>query len=101
MDEQKGQTLKNSAANSGIRAVTATGAPPYWGEEVWAWPSMRMDTSTRIEIPEAGDFDVARRLFGRHVGDAAAGHLRRSQSRTSRLDRLTYGFAAWIREAGI
>jgi hypothetical protein len=58
MDEQEGQTLKNSAAKSGIREVTATGAPPHWGEEVWAWPSMRMDTSTRIEIPEAGDFDV-------------------------------------------
>ena len=58
MDEQEGQMLKNSAAKSGIRAVTATGAPPHWGEEVWAWPSMRMDTSTRIEIPEAGDFDV-------------------------------------------
>jgi len=31
--------------------------PAGLGEDVWQWPSMRMDTSTQIEMPEIGDFD--------------------------------------------
>ena len=57
-DEQRGATFKNSVPGAQLKSVTATGDPPEWGEDVWLWPSMRMDTSTRIELSEAGDFDT-------------------------------------------
>jgi hypothetical protein len=57
-DEQQGSTFSNSAPEPAMQSVTATGNAPQWGEETWLWPSMRMDTSTRIELPEAGDFDT-------------------------------------------
>ena len=54
-DEQKGATFANSAPQPSFSQVTATGAPPAWGEDTWFWPSCRMDTSTHMELPSIGD----------------------------------------------
>ena len=56
-DEQEGATFRNSATPAAPPSVQATGDAPQWGEDIWLWPSMRMDTTTRIEIPGAGNFD--------------------------------------------
>ena len=28
-----------------------------WGEGIWLWPYMRMDTTTRLDLPDAGDVE--------------------------------------------
>jgi len=56
-DEGQGNTLVNAAPGGG--SVQATGAPLVWGEGTWFWPSMRMDTTTVIALPAAGDVDRA------------------------------------------
>ena len=56
-DEQQGADFKNSAPGTFAATVTATGAAPVWGEDTWFWPTMRMDTTTRIELA-AGDVDT-------------------------------------------
>jgi hypothetical protein len=54
-DEQHGAAFLNSAPAASTRSVSATGGAPVWGENTWFWPSMRMDTSTRLELPDLGD----------------------------------------------
>ena len=54
-DEQKGSTFVNTAPDPLFAKVTATGAPPAWGEDTWFWQSCRMDTSTHLELPSTGD----------------------------------------------
>jgi hypothetical protein len=56
-DEQKGAEFRNVAPQASPARVTATGDAPQWGEDVWYWPSLRMETTTRIELPKAGRFD--------------------------------------------
>src|SRR6185437_2682816 len=56
-DEGKGSVLGNSAPAALPRSITATGGNPIWGENTWLWPSFRMDTTTRVELPAAGDFE--------------------------------------------
>ena len=57
LDEQQGGAFRNSAPGASARAVTATGGAPVWGENTWLWPSMRMDTSTRLELADLGDVE--------------------------------------------
>lgn len=57
-DEQEGRSFANLAPGSAHPAVEATGAAPVWGEETWLWPAMRLETSTRIALPEAGDVEA-------------------------------------------
>lgn len=57
-DEQKGNTFSNSAPAAAVKTVTATENPVIWGEGIWLWPYMRMDTATRIDLPDAGDVDA-------------------------------------------
>ena len=57
-DEQHGAHFKNSASNARTDSYAATGVAPVWGEETWLWPSMRMETTTRIELPGVGDADT-------------------------------------------
>ncbi len=56
-NEQHGATFTNSAPQPAFATVTATGGAPIWGEETWFWPSFRMETSTRLELPEIGAID--------------------------------------------
>jgi hypothetical protein len=57
-DEQKDSTFANSAPQPRPQTVTATGNPIVWGEGTWFWPYMRMDVSTKLEVPEAGDVEA-------------------------------------------
>jgi Protein of unknown function (DUF1553)/Protein of unknown function (DUF1549)/Planctomycete cytochrome C/Concanavalin A-like lectin/glucanases superfamily len=58
LDEQKGATFINAAPGASPKTVTATGGAPVWGENTWFWPSMRMDTSTRVELKGIGDVEA-------------------------------------------
>jgi mono/diheme cytochrome c family protein len=56
-DEQKDVTFVNSAPAAKPQSVSATESPVIWGEGVWLWPYMRMDTTTRLDLPDAGDVE--------------------------------------------
>jgi hypothetical protein len=56
-DEQKDVTFFNSAPNAAVKNVSATESPVIWGEGIWLWPYMRMDTTTRLDLPDAGDVE--------------------------------------------
>jgi mono/diheme cytochrome c family protein len=57
-DEQKDVTFINSAPDAKMRSVSATESPVIWGEGIWLWPYMRMDTTTRLDLPGAGDIEA-------------------------------------------
>jgi mono/diheme cytochrome c family protein len=57
-DEQKDVTFANSAPEAKGKTVAATESPVIWGEGTWLWPYMRMDTTTRLDLPNAGDVDA-------------------------------------------
>ncbi len=56
-DEQKGGTFTNSAPGHKPQTASATESPVIWGEGIWLWPYMRMDTGTRLDVPDAGDVE--------------------------------------------
>lgn len=56
-DEQNDMGFINSARGAKVRNVSATGSPVIWGEGIWLWPYMRMDTTTRLDLPDAGDIE--------------------------------------------
>jgi hypothetical protein len=56
-DEQEDVTFLNSAPDAKPKTVSATESPVIWGEGIWLWPYMRMDTTTRLDLPEAGDLE--------------------------------------------
>jgi hypothetical protein len=56
-DEQKGVTFGNSAPAGRTTSATATESPVIWGEGIWLWPYMRMDISTRLDLPDVGDIE--------------------------------------------
>ena len=58
LDEGTGSVLANSARGVALQQVVATGGRPIWGENTWFWPSFRMDTTTRLELSTAGDFEA-------------------------------------------
>ncbi len=57
-DEQKDVAFVNSAPAAKPPSVSATESPVIWGEGVWLWPYMRMDTTTRLDLPDAGDVEA-------------------------------------------
>ena len=57
-DEQSGTTFADSAPNAKQKHVSATGAPVIWGEGTWFWPYMRMDVSTKLELPDMGEVEA-------------------------------------------
>jgi len=59
-DEQRGDVFADSASGVKHKFATATGAPVVWGEGTWFWPYMRMEISTRLELPDVGDEEVAK-----------------------------------------
>jgi mono/diheme cytochrome c family protein len=72
-DEQNGSTFVDSAPGTSQKHIPATGAPVVWGEGTWFWPYMRMEISTRLELPNAGAVE-ANQAFS--VGTWLRPHLR-------------------------
>jgi len=56
-DEQKGVNFFNSAPGAKPNSASATENPVIWGEGIRLWPYMRMDTGTRLDLPDAGDVE--------------------------------------------
>jgi hypothetical protein len=57
LDEGGGEVLKNSAPEGAQKSYPIGKFKPQWGETTWLWPDFRMDTSTRVEMGQAGDFE--------------------------------------------
>jgi mono/diheme cytochrome c family protein len=57
-DEQNGSTFADSAPGASHKHVSATGAPVVWGEGTWFWPYMRMEISTKLELPSLGEVEA-------------------------------------------
>src|SRR5712671_2412394 len=57
-DEQKGSTFADSAPRASQKQISATGAPVIWGEGTWFWPYMRMEISTKLELPNVGEVEA-------------------------------------------
>jgi hypothetical protein len=57
LDEGGGEVLKNSAPNATPKEFPIGKFKPQWGETTWLWPDFRMDTSTRVEMGQIGDFE--------------------------------------------
>ncbi len=57
-DEGSGDVVKNSAPGADPASFKVATNPLIWGEDSWLWPSMRMDTSSRLALPQHGDFEV-------------------------------------------
>ncbi|HEX6504119.1 MAG TPA: DUF1549 domain-containing protein, partial [Terriglobales bacterium] len=58
LDEQKGSTFVDSAPGASHKQISAFGGPVIWGEATWLWPYMRMDISTRLELPNVGQVEA-------------------------------------------
>jgi hypothetical protein len=54
-NEDGSAPLANSAPGPSPVNIVVSGAAPLWGEETLFWPTFRMDTTTRVEVPGAGD----------------------------------------------
>jgi hypothetical protein len=57
-DEGKGDTVRNSAPGAKTPAYQVDTNPLIWGEDSWLWPSMRMDISSKLPLPDQGDFEA-------------------------------------------
>ena len=57
LDEGGGEVLKNSAPNASPKEFPVGKFKPQWGETTWLWPDFRMDTSTRVEMGQIGDYE--------------------------------------------
>ena len=57
LDEGGGEALKNSAPQATPASFPIGKFKPQWGETTWLWPDFRMDTSTRVMLRQAGDFE--------------------------------------------
>jgi hypothetical protein len=57
LDEAGGEVLKNSAPDASPKEFPIGKFKPQWGETTWLWPDFRMDTSTRVEMGQIGDFE--------------------------------------------
>jgi hypothetical protein len=57
LDEGGGEVLKNSAPHANPSSFPIGKFQPQWGETTWLWPDFRMDTSTRVELGQIGDFE--------------------------------------------
>jgi hypothetical protein len=57
LDEGGGSILRNSAPHATPASFPIGKIKPQWGETTWLWPDFRLDTSTRIELGQQGDYD--------------------------------------------
>jgi mono/diheme cytochrome c family protein len=58
LDEGGGDVLKNSAPHPQQASFPIGKSKPQWGETTWLWPDFRMETSTRIQLGQTGDFEA-------------------------------------------
>ena len=58
LDEGSGEALKNSAPNANPASFQTTTLKPEWGETTWLWPDFRMQSSTRVPLGQAGDYEA-------------------------------------------
>lgn len=58
MDEGKGDVLHNAAPGARTATYEATTNPLVWGENVWLWPSARVDIAGEVVMPDQGDFEA-------------------------------------------
>ncbi|MGC2404198.1 MAG: DUF1553 domain-containing protein [Acidobacteriaceae bacterium] len=56
LDEGGGEVVHNSAPGANPAIFPIGKFKPQWGETTWLWPDLRMDTSTRIELGQIGDY---------------------------------------------
>jgi hypothetical protein len=57
-DEQYESTFTDTAPSAPQKHVSASGAPVIWGEGTLFWPYMRMDISTKLELPNTGEVEA-------------------------------------------
>ena len=57
LDEGGGEVLKNSAPQASPASFPIGKIKPEWGETTWLWPDFRLDTGTRIDLGQTGDYD--------------------------------------------
>jgi hypothetical protein len=76
LDEGSGEELKNSAPNANPASVKTTTMKPEWGETTWLWPDFRMQSSTRVLLGQAGDYEANHPLSagGWFMFRSASGH---------------------------
>lgn len=58
LDEGSGLVIKNSAPNAQAASFEITKPAPEWGENTWLWPDFRMNSNTRVNLGQTGDFDT-------------------------------------------
>jgi hypothetical protein len=58
LDEGSGEVLKNSAPNANPASFNTTTMKAEWGETTWLWPDFRMQSSTRVPLGQAGDYEA-------------------------------------------
>jgi Protein of unknown function (DUF1553)/Protein of unknown function (DUF1549)/Planctomycete cytochrome C/Concanavalin A-like lectin/glucanases superfamily len=58
LDEGCGEELKNSAPNANPPSFHTTTLKGEWGETTWLWPDFRMQSSTRVLLGQAGDYEA-------------------------------------------
>ena len=58
LDEGHGDLVKNTAPNALLKELKADTNPLIWSENVWLWPSMRMDINSRLNLGKSGDVDA-------------------------------------------
>ena len=59
LDEGSGEILKNSSPNPNPTSFKTTTMKPEWGETTWLWPDFRMQSSTRVLLGQAGDYEAS------------------------------------------
>ena len=59
LDEGRGDVLNNGAPNANPASFKATTMKPEWGETTWLWPDFRMQSSTRVLLGQAGDYEAS------------------------------------------
>jgi hypothetical protein len=64
LDEGRGEVLKNSAPNPNPASFNTTTMKPEWGETTWLWPDFRMQSSTRVLLGQAGDYEAGHAFSG-------------------------------------
>lgn len=57
LDEGSGNVLKNSAPHASPVSFTTRESKPEWGETTWMWPDFRMQSSTRVEFGQMGNYE--------------------------------------------
>ena len=58
LDEGGGEALKNSAPNANPASFKTTTMKAEWGETTWLWPDFRMQSSTRVLLGQAGNYEA-------------------------------------------